>query len=84
MQTHLLYKQPSLLGPDGFSLWTGGGMAFFLGRRGDLVLEKRRAEFLIMSCLLLLAGFGSLILQGCAAADLPHPSLVPASSSCCM
>lgn len=63
MQTHLLYKQASLLGPDGFSLWTGGGIAFLLGRWGDqadLVLVKMRSGFLIMSSLPLLAGFGSL------------------------
>lgn len=43
MQTHLLCKQASLLDPDGFSLWTGGGEAFLLGRWGyqaDLVLKK--------------------------------------------
>lgn len=43
MQTHLLCKQASLLDPDGFSLWTGGGVAFLLGRWGyqaDLVLKK--------------------------------------------
>jgi len=59
MQTHLLYKQASLLVPDGFCLRTGGGgVAFLLGRWGgqaDLVLENMRTRFVIMSFLLLLA-----------------------------
>ena len=77
MQTHLLYKQASLLGPDGFSLWTGGGVAFRLGRWGDqadLVLEKMRTRFVIMSSLLLLAGFGSPFLQECAHREVMSPS----------
>lgn len=43
-------------------------MAFLLGRWGDqadLVLEKVRSGFVIMSFLLLLAGFGSVLTGVC-------------------
>lgn len=81
MQTHLLYKQASLLGPDGFSLWAGGGVAFLLGRWGDqadLVLEKVRTGFVIMSFLLLLAGFGSVLTGVCTeGSDEPQEPCLP-------
>lgn len=77
MQTQLLYKQASLLGLGGFSLWTGGGVAFPLGRWGDqadLVLEKMRNRFVIMSFLLLLPVFVSLFLQECVRREAMSPS----------